>query len=280
MKIDTFFIFLLLFTTSFTQGQKNQGDSIQTIEYRTEKKIPYRDAVKEKLDDYAIKNCQLDIYYPVNKKGFATIVWMHGGGLSGGNKEIPEILKNQGFAIVGIEYRKNPEVNCPVYIEDAAAAVAWTFRNIARYGGDTTKVFLSGHSAGGYLDLMLGMDKKWLAAHQIDAGRIAGLLPLSPQVITHFKIRDERGIKDTEVVVDEFAPIHYISKDLPPMVIITGDRELELLGRYEENAYFFRMMKLVGNTKTKLFELDGLSHGEMKNPGLYLMLKELKKMLP
>jgi acetyl esterase/lipase len=255
--------------------QKNEGKT----EYMTEKNILYRDVVKEKLDNYAVENCRLDMYYPVNKKGFATLVWMHGGGLTGGNKEIPEILKNQGFAVVGIEYRKNPQVKCPVYLEDAAAAVAWTFRNISRFGGDTAKIFLSGHSAGGYLDLMLGMDKKWLAAFGIDAGRIAGLLPLSPQVITHFKIRDERGIKDTEVVVDEYAPIHFIRQNLPPIVIITGDRELEMLGRYEENAYFVRMLKLTGNTRIKLFELDGLGHSPMRDPGLYLMLAELRKML-
>jgi acetyl esterase/lipase len=273
-------ILMLLLAGVLPGAAQKKQDEITKTEYRLEEKIPYRDATIEKLDDLAKKECQLDLYYPVSKKGFATVVWFHGGGLSGGNKEIPEILKKQGFAVVGVEYRKNPEVKCPVYIEDAAAALAWVFRNIGRYGGDTTKIYLSGHSAGGYLDLMLGMDKRWMAVYGINAGRIAGLLPLSPQVITHFKIRDERGIKDTEVVVDEFAPIHYIAKDLPPMVIITGDRELELLGRYEENAYFFRMMKLVGNTKTKLFELDGLGHSEMMKPGLYLMLKELKKMLP
>jgi acetyl esterase/lipase len=258
--------------------KKLQADSLKT-EYRLEERIPYRDAAAEKPDDLVKKECQLDLYYPVNKKGFATVVWFHGGGLSGGNKEIPEILRKQGFAVVGPEYRKNPEVTCPVYIEDAAAAVAWTFRSIAKYGGDTAKVFLSGHSAGGYLDLMLAMDNRWLAKHGIDAGRIAGVIPLSPQVITHFKIRKERGIEDTQVVVDEYAPFHYISKDLPPMVIITGDRELEMLGRYEENAYFVRMLKLVGNTRIKLFELDGFGHSPMKNPGLYLMVDELKKML-
>jgi acetyl esterase/lipase len=275
----TLFIVTLFVMSGFSAaGQNKQNEAAKTA-YRLVENILYRDSLKEHTDDYALKNCRLDLYYPLDTKSFATIVWFHGGGLSGGNKEIPEILKKQGFAVVGVEYRKNPEVKCPVYIEDAAAALAWVFRNIGRYGGDTSGIYLSGHSAGGYLDLMLGMDKQWMAKFGIDAGRIAGLLPLSPQVITHFKIRDERGIKDTEVVVDEFAPFHYIAQDLPPIVIITGDRELELLGRYEENAYFFRMMKLVGNTKTKLFELDGLSHGEMKNPGLYLMLKELKKML-
>jgi len=62
-------------------------------------------------------------------------------------------------------------------------------------------------------------------------------------------------------------------------VIITGDRELEMLGRYEENAYFTRMIKLTGHTNTKLFELDGFGHSAMKEPGLYLLLDELQKLM-
>ena len=273
------FLLLLLFSTVVVSAQKKQLKDTTKYEYRTEKSIPYRDAKIEKLDDYAIKNCQLDFYYPVNKKAFATLVWIHGGSLRGGKKEIPEKLMNQGFAVVGIEYRRNPEVNCPVYIEDAAAAVVWTFRNVANYGGDTSKIFLSGHSAGGYLDLMVGMDKKWLAKYNIDANRIAGLLPLSPQTITHFTIRKERGIRDTQPIIDEFAPLFHVRKDLPPLVLITGDRELELIGRYEENAYLARMMKLNGHTQTQLFELQGFGHGPMMQPGLYLLVDQLKKLI-
>ena len=278
MKKNTFILLLLVCSVIVSAQKKQQKDSTK-YEYRTEKSIPYRDAKTEKLDEYAIKNCKLDFYYPVNKKAFATVIWIHGGSLKGGKKEIPEKLMNQGFAVVGIEYRRNPEVKCPVYIEDAAAAVAWTFQNVAKYGGDTTKIFLSGHSAGGYLDLMVGMDKKWLAKYNIDANRIAGLLPLSPQTITHFTIRKERGIRDTQPVIDEFAPLFHVRNDLPPLVLITGDRELELLGRYEENAYLARMMKLNGHTHTQLFELQGFGHGPMMQPGLYLLVNQLHKMI-
>lgn len=272
-------LFLILITAVSPYAQESTTKDSLITEYRLQTNILYRDSITEILDNYASENCQLDLYYPSNKKDFATVVWFHGGGLSGGKKEIPELLKNQGFAVAGVEYRKNPKVKCPVYIEDAAAAVAWVFNNISSFGGNPEKVFLSGHSAGGYLDLMVGMDKKWLAKHRIDAGRIAGLLPLSPQVITHYKIRKERGIEDTQPVIDEFAPIFHIRKDLPPIVIITGDRKLEMLGRYEENAYFTRMIKLTGHANTKLFELDGFGHSAMKEPGLYLLNDELKKLI-
>ena len=64
---------------------------------------------------------------------------------------------------------------------------------------------------------------------------------------------------------------------LPPMLLITGDRELELLGRYEENAYMLRMMKLAGHKQTTLYELQGFDHGGMAEPAFPLLLKEVKR---
>lgn len=51
-----------------------------------------------------------------------------------------------------------------------------------------------------------------------------------------------------------------MSEKMPPLILITGDRELELLGRYEENAYMWRMMKLVGHEDTYLYEIGGHGH--------------------
>jgi hypothetical protein len=61
------------------------------------------------------------------------------------------------------------------------------------------------------------------------------------------------------------------------MLLITGDRELELLGRYEENAYMLRMMKLAGHKQTTLYELQGFDHGGMAEPAFPLLLKEVKR---
>jgi hypothetical protein len=61
------------------------------------------------------------------------------------------------------------------------------------------------------------------------------------------------------------------------MLLITGDRDLELLGRYEENAYLWRMMNLVKHPDTKLFELQGYDHGGMAGPGFPLLLAFVKR---
>ncbi len=259
--------FLLLLTTSvFVSAQQK---------YAVEKDIHYYPDTVNKSDKYIDSQCILDIYYPKDSKNFATIVWFHGGGLTGGSKEIPNALLEKGFAVIGVGYRLSPKVKSPAYIEDAAAAIAWAFQNIERYGGRSDLIFLSGHSAGGYLTMMVGLDKKYLAKYNIGANRIAGNIPFSGHTITHFTIRKEMGMNDIQPLIDEYAPLYFVRQDAPPLVLVTGDPEMELLGRYEENAYMWRMMKLAGHKRTTLYKLEGFNHGTMAEPAFLLLIKEV-----
>ncbi len=272
-----FFIFSFIFilTTSSSKTFAQQYDSEKSTVYKTESNIMYYDGDSTKLDRYIAERCRLDLYYPQNKSNFATVVWFHAGGLRAGERFIPDQLKDQNIAVVAVDYRLYPKVSCPSYIEDAAAAVAWTFKNIPKYEGNPNLIFVSGHSAGGYLASMIGLDKRWMAHHEIDADNIAGLIPFSGHTITHFTVREENGIPGEQPIVDEFAPLYHVRADASPLVLITGDRELELLGRYEENAYLMRMMKVAGHQKTKLYELQGFDHGGMAEPAFSILLKYL-----
>ena len=263
-----FLLFLGLLSNFLSIAQNN--------EYKIISDVPYYSQITIEQDGYIKERCLLNIYYPKNINNFPTIVWFHGGGLTGGETEIPFALKEKGFAVIGVNYRLSPKVKAPAYIEDAAAAVAWVFKNIKNYGGDTSLIFVAGYSAGGYITQMIGLDKAWLNNFNINANNIAGLISLSGQAITHFTIREERGVPGTQPIIDELAPLYHVRKDAPPLVLITGDRELELLGRYEENAYLMRMMKISGHTKTKLYKLDGYDHG-MTEPAFPLMIKEILK---
>ena len=215
---------------------------------------------------------------PRKKKDFATVVWFHGGGLKQGSKTIPPELKEKGMAVVAVNYRLHPRVQSPVYIDDAAASVAWTMKNIQRYGGNPRKVFVSGHSAGGYLTSMVGLDRSYLKKYGVAADDLAGLIPFSGHTITHFTVRAERGIGDKQPLVDELAPLFHVRKDCPPILLITGDRDLEMLGRYEENAYFWRMLKVAGHEQAELLELDGYNHGGMAGPAHPLLVRFVRRL--
>lgn len=239
--------------------------------HETVENIPYLDM--SGADAATKERCLLTLHYPQGGKDLPVIIWFHGGGLTEGKPLIPPELQNEGLLIVAPGYRLSPQVHSPVYVEDAAAAVAWVMKNIQRYGGSHEKIFLAGVSAGGYLAAMVTLDKKYLQVHGLDPDHLAGLISLSGQMITHFTIRQERGGSKTQPIIDEMAPLYHIRKNAPPMLVITGDRELELLGRYEENAYFVRMMKVIGHQDILLHELQGHDHGEMTSPANRLLLR-------
>ncbi len=265
-KYGLFILMYLLAVSLFAQEQQYYG---------LEKEISYRTSG----DRYALERCKLDLYFPEKSTDFATVVWFHGGGLSGGSKFIPEELKNSGMAVVAVNYRLLPDCHFSDCIDDAAAAVAWTFRKIEKYGGSRQKIFVSGHSAGGYLTNMIGLDKRWLNTYNLDPDSIAGLIPFSGHAISHFAYRASKGMQETQPSIDEFAPIYYVRPDAPPMVLISGDREQEMLGRYEENAYFWRMMKVVKHPYVYLYELDGYNHGDMATPAFHILKQHVKDIL-
>ena len=256
-------------------GAQGAASSPIQLTHKTEAGLSYRP--DSEPDVYARERCKLDVYHPLGGPSVATVVWFHGGGLTGGNRSIPSALKGQGIAVVAVDYRLSPKAKAPAYIEDAAAAVAWTFKNIARYGGDTNRIFLSGHSAGGYLASLITLDRRWLAVQGVDPDRLAGLVPFSGQSITNFTIREERGLARTRPLIDDLAPVYHVRNDAPPILLISGDRNHELLGRYEESAYFWRMLKEVGHPSVELLELQGYDHGQMADPAFPLLLRFIRQ---
>lgn len=254
------------------------GLTLQAQEtYKTVKDISYIPAGE--TDGYRKERCKLDVYYPVGKKGFPTIVWFHGGGLEGGGKHVPEMFMNQGFAVVAVNYRLSPKAQNPAYTEDAAAAVAWAYKHIEEYGGSPRRVFVTGHSAGGYLTLMVGLDKSYLQEYGVDADSIAAYLPISGQTVTHFTIRKERSLPEGIPVIDQYAPCNKARKDTPPFVLITGDRNLEMADRYEENALLASVLKNIGNKKVSLYELQGFDHGQVYVPGCCLVVNYIRNFI-
>ena len=258
-----FLILALLLCTTIARAQYNQVND-----------IPYRDAA----EGYAQERCKLDVYYPTNETDAPVVVWFHGGGIEGGEKHIDPQLKNCGLVVVAANYRLLPKAPIDDILDDVAAAVAWTYKNIAKYNGSKRKIFVAGHSAGGYLLDMIGLDKRWLAKYGVDADSLAALVPFSGQCVTHYNIRKQQGIPPLQATIDQYAPLTYVRADAPPIIIISGDRELELFGRYEEQAYFWRMLKLVGHKDVTLYEMQGYDHGAMPFPAYKILKDHIKRL--
>lgn len=264
---------ILTFTLTSFSIYAQKKHSKEKIIFSLEENISYK-----KGDSYTNERCVLDVYFPKSKKNLPTLVFFHGGGLKRGNKYIPEYFKDKEIAVVSVNYRFYPKVKVNQIIQDAAVAVKWVYDNINKYGGDKKKIFLSGHSAGGYLISMLGLDQTYLENVGLNPALIAGLIPLSGHTITHMTEREDKGIEGTRPVIDKMAPLFYVKKDTPPYIMITGDRNLELLGRYEENAYMLRMMKINGNLNTELYELQGYGH-MMVDPAAPILFRRINELI-
>ena len=95
------------------------------------------------------------------------------------------------------DYRLVPQVRFPAFVQDGALAVKWVRDNIARYGGDSARIGLSGHSAGAYIAAMLALDRHYLADVGVDPGiiRAAALLsgPYDFYPFTEQRGRDALG---------------------------------------------------------------------------------------
>jgi acetyl esterase/lipase len=103
---------------------------------------------------------KLDVVSNGRGMGKLVLVFVHGGGFTGGDKHLPGQFTNdnlmkwavdEGMVGVNINYRLLPDHMLPAQIEDARDALAWVAKNIARYGGDPNRIFLWGHSAGATL---------------------------------------------------------------------------------------------------------------------------------
>lgn len=262
------FILMAAFSASAQQHPQDEGyNFVQNVSYVS----------ADETDEYRKERCVLDIYYPDTDEGFATLVWFHGGGLTGGSKELLEGFRRQGFAVVAVNYRLFPKCKCPDYIDDAAQAVAWTYDNIEKYGGDKDHIYVSGHSAGGYLTLMVALAKEYTAKYGFDADKIAKAFPVSGQTVTHYTIRKERGLPDGIPVVDGYAPMSHAGRGGAPMVLISGDRDLEMLARYEENAHLQALLEHFGHDSV-LYEMQGFDHVTVLAPAVALIASDIRRL--
>lgn len=142
---------------------------------------------------------QLDLYLP-GYRNFPTVIFVHGGSLMSGDRKgfpgmepYPEIGRNlagYGIGVVLVSYRLGPAHSWPTMAQDVAAAVGWTKRKIGSYGGDTTRIFLAGHSSGGHLASVVSTDRRFLASVGMRLGDLAGCIVMGSSLHPSYDIED------------------------------------------------------------------------------------------
>lgn len=170
---------------------------------------------------------KLDVYVPDHLAGEAPVLlFFYGGAWQSGSRE-QYLAFGQAFASLGIvtvvaDYRLYPQVTWPAFVDDGASAMGWVHHHIAQYGGDPARLFVSGHSAGGYIAAMLGSDPKYLAAAGDDFSWVRGVIGISGPY-DFLPLTDSAYIAIFHGANNHGAmPVNHIDGRRPPMLLAWG----------------------------------------------------------
>lgn len=113
---------------------------------------------------------RLDIYQPAGTPpapGHPVVLFLYGGSWNSGSRNdyrfVGEALASRGMLVLVADYRLYPQVTYPAFLHDGAHALAYARREAGRLGGNPSRLFVMGHSAGAYNAAMLALDARWLA---------------------------------------------------------------------------------------------------------------------
>lgn len=172
-----------------------------------------------------------------------TLIWIHGGGWTGGTKEsaILSLMPwmEMGWNIVNVEYRLARVSLAPAAVEDCLCALRWVAQQAKTYGFDTTRLVVSGDSAGGHLALTTGMIPE---SAGFDRQCPGAPLPKVAAIVDWYGITDVNDLLDgpnrktyavawlssmpnREAIARSVSPLTYVRAGLPPVISIQGDAD-------------------------------------------------------
>lgn len=243
--------------------------------------------------------CKLDVYA---RRGpdtgpYPTVVQIHGGGWVAGTKEssVMSILPYlaMGFSAVNVEYRLARVSLAPAAVEDCRLALRWVFKNARTYGFDSTRIIVTGGSAGGHLALMTGMltpDAGFDAPRDWDQ---APVLMNVAAIVNWFGITDVKDLlagpnrqqyavswfgsqPDREQNAVRVSPLTYVRKGLPPILSIHGDNDNVV--PYTHAVRLHRALTEAG-VPNQLITIPGGKHGGFSRDHMFSAYATIREFL-
>lgn len=176
---------------------------------------------------------RLDLYLPADAGGVPVVVFIHGGGWTGGSRQksryVGWVLASEGIATAVVDYRLSPAVKHPAHVEDAARAFAWVHEHIEEYGPRRDRVFLMGHSAGAHLAALLALDERYLRKHGLSPSDVRGAVLVSGVYRISDSIRwgTLRRVFPTDAqVLRDASPMNHARRDAPPTRLLYASADL------------------------------------------------------
>lgn len=233
---------------------------------------------------------KLDIYLPEAPpaKPLPLIVHIHGGGWRAGSKFPCPVagMVLKGYAVASVEYRFSQKAVFPAQIQDCQAAIRWLRAHAKQYHFDTEHLGAIGGSAGGHLSALVGTSggKKAfppIGGHEDQSDRVQAVCDIfGPADFTTVmqQAADDKNVKNIfafntpsdpysgligakltdKAKADAVSPVHYVSKDAPPFLILHGTHDT--LVPYAQSVQLEASLKAQG-VPVWLQTLPGAGHG-------------------
>ena len=242
---------------------------------------------------------KLDIYQRRDMAAHPTLIFFHGGGWVRGTKEASamSILPwlEMGWNVVNVEYRMARVALAPAAVEDGLCALRFAVAQAKTYGIDTSRIVVSGESAGGHLALTTGMIPESAGFTNVCAGggfnTSESAVPKVAAIINWYGITDVAdllggsnakayavqwlgSLANREAVARSVSPITYVRSGLPPILSIQGDADP--IVPYSQNVRLRDALTKVGAT-VELLTIPGGGHGNFKpdeRTKIYLKIRE------
>jgi acetyl esterase len=199
----------------------------------------------------------LDAFVPEGKGPFPTVIIVHGGGFTKGDKQsfvkpLFDPLSKAGFTWFTINYRLAPQYTYPAQVEDVERAIEWVKAHAKEYKVDLKRIALTGESAGGHLVSMVGVQNKpkarvnavipFYGPHDLETrSREAKAITAPIEAFLGVKEFNEASLK----VLHDASPINYVKPGLPPFLLIHGTKDAQV--DYKQSEMMQAKMKAVGN---------------------------------
>jgi acetyl esterase/lipase len=278
-------LFLLLIVIQFGCKNNSNNSKLPATEttfwghrYSEATDIKYGDAEQQRLDIYSQGEWigEPDYWEP-DSVAHPTLVYIHGGGWLGGNKEritpfiIPYLQK--GWNVVNVEYRTG-EGTAPLAVDDCMEAIQWISLNAKKFNIDRENVLISGESAGGHLALITGLLNSIPGSHKYYSGDSLKI----KAIVNWFGITDIAGIdifykkqnqesnyasiwignpQRMDSITTFFSPVNRITSSTPPIISVHGKKDSVV--PYEQAVTFHELLKKAG-IRNELVLIDDGKH--------------------
>ena len=196
---------------------------------------------------------------------YPVIVYVHGGGWIKGDRakvyHLPEYARSRGYILASVDYRPVPRTNIDGQVADVVKGINWVRNNIAKQGGDPSKIVIMGHSAGSHLVALI-------AARKL-GGRLAGVVANDVQAYDLVAYEAMRGgmadvyrkaFGSNPANWIKWSPVTYVRKAgaLPPFLVMASRSDRPR--RAQLSRAFVAELKRKG-TKVSYFDGANYTHG-------------------